>query len=93
MEPVTKDDLRQWAMLIMNNMEKMIDEKLKGNVNNDQQEWLRSQKVRRMMDISAATLQNIRIKGQIRYKKIMGSYYYSRTDIIKLFADQAKKLH
>jgi hypothetical protein len=91
MEPITKDDLRQWGMMIMHNMEKMLDQKLKTNTNNEHQEWLRSRAVRRLMDISAATLQNIRIKGQIRYKKIMGSYYYNKTDLLKLFTQDGKK--
>ena len=91
MEPITKDDLRQWGMLIIHSIEKMINEKLKGSDNNEQQEWIRSRTVRCMMDISAATLQNIRIKGQIRHKKIMGSYYYNKTDLLKLFAEDGKK--
>lgn len=90
MEPITKDDLRQFRMMFMHDMEKMLDQKLKGNTKNADQEWLRSRAVRRIMDISPATLQNIRIRGQIRYKKIMGSYYYSKTDLQKLFVDTNK---
>ncbi|ALR29218.1 hypothetical protein ATE47_01120 [Chryseobacterium sp. IHB B 17019] len=91
MEPVTKDDLRQWGMRFMHDMEKMLDQKLKGKTNHEDQEWLRSRTVRHVMDISAAQLINIRIQGKIRYKKIMGSYYYCRTDLLKLFADENKK--
>jgi hypothetical protein len=51
-------------------------------------DWLRSKAIRQMMDISPATLQNLRITGQIRHKKIMGSYYYNRSDLQKLFEDE-----
>jgi len=37
------------------------------------------------MNISLATLQNLRITGKIRYTKIMGSYYYSKGDLMQLF--------
>ena len=63
MEPITKDDLRQWGMIFMHDIEKMLDQKLKGNTNNEDQEWLRSRAISRMMDISPATLQNINIRG------------------------------
>jgi len=41
-----------------------------------------------MLDISAGTLQNIRVNGKIRYKKVLGSYYYSKSDILKLFDEK-----
>jgi hypothetical protein len=51
-------------------------------------DWLRSKAIRKMMDISPATLQNLRITGKIRHKKVMGSYYYNRSDLQKLFQDE-----
>ncbi|WP_313375344.1 hypothetical protein [Chishuiella sp.] len=35
--------------------------------------------------MSAATLQNLRISGKIRSRKIMGSYYYNKLDLENLF--------
>jgi hypothetical protein len=39
------------------------------------------------MSVSPATLQNLRITGKIGFKKVMNSYYYSRTDLLNLFGD------
>jgi len=52
-------------------------------------EWLRSRVVRKMMDMSPGTLQNLRVRGKVRYKKVMGSYYYNRADLQKLFKEGA----
>jgi hypothetical protein len=87
MENITQDDLRQFRTLLLNDIEKLIEKKLATNGEVQQQEWLRSKAIRKIMNISAATLQNIRIAGKIRYRKIMGSYYYSRTDLLNLFGN------
>jgi hypothetical protein len=86
MENITQDDLRQFRILLLNDIEQLIEKKLASN-GEEEQEWLRSKAIRRIMNISAATLQNIRIAGKIRYRKIMGSYYYSRTDLLNLFGN------
>lgn len=88
MESITKDDFRQFRMLLLNDIEQLIDKKITTTVStSNEQEWLRSKSIRNIMDISPGTLQNIRIAGKIRFRKIMGSYYYSRTDLLKLFGD------
>lgn len=85
MENITKDDLRQLRMLIVNDVDILLDRKLKSEPQEEKQEWLRSKAVRQIMNISPTTLQNIRIQGKLRFKKILGSYYYNRTDLLKLF--------
>lgn len=87
MDSITKDDLQQLRMLLLNDIQKLLDSKIAAKTDTDSQEWLRSKSVRNIMNISPATLQNIRIAGKIRFRKIMGSYYYSRTDLLKLFGD------
>ncbi|ASW73911.1 DNA-binding protein [Chryseobacterium piperi] len=49
--------------------------------------YSRSKTIRQIMNISPGTLQNIRVAGKIRFRKVMGSYYYSRTDLLKLFGN------
>ncbi|ANF49054.1 hypothetical protein A0O34_00100 [Chryseobacterium glaciei] len=87
MENVTKDDLRQFRMLLLNDLEKLFNQKKSPDIEPESEEWLRSKSIRKILDISPATLQNIRISGKIRFRKVMGSYYYSRTDLLKLFGD------
>jgi hypothetical protein len=90
MEQITKDDLRQLRMLIANDIEKILDQKLIGKSVKEPEEWLRSKSIRQILNISPTTLQNLRISGSLRFKKIMGSYYYSRIDLLKLFGDEKK---
>jgi len=46
--------------------------------------WLKSYEVRRLLNISAGTLQNLRINGTLSYNKIGGLMYYHYDDIQKL---------
>lgn len=87
-EYITKDDLRQFGLVMMNDFRKII-EKSKNDQNNKLTlEWLKSRVVRELLDISAGSLQNLRITGKIRFKKVLGSYYYRRADIMNLFNDK-----
>lgn len=84
-EPITKEDLWQFAAEIIREVKK-ISLPATQTVSIGE-EWLKSKAVRKILDISPGTLQNIRITGKIRYKKVLGSYYYSKSDIQKLFKE------
>ncbi|CAM3169491.1 DNA-binding protein [Chryseobacterium flavum] len=88
MEPITRQDLEVLRSQIVQDVELLMNAKDNENEIDSQFEWLRSKKIRKLMDISPATLQNFRISGKIRHKKIMGSYYYNKTDLINLFEDE-----
>jgi hypothetical protein len=94
METITKDDLRQLRMLLLHDVEEMLDRKLSVKTvdksGEKEPEWLRSKAIRDILCISPATLQNLRVTGKIRFKKIMGTYYYSRTDLNRLFKNDGK---
>jgi len=89
MEPITKDDLRQLRMLLLDDIEKLLN-KTNTSPENEPLEWLRSKAVRKILNISASGLQNLRITGKIGYRKILGSYYYNKTDLLNLFRDGDK---
>ncbi len=84
MDPITKKDLELFRTQLMSDFKELLQNKLLGK-EEPQFDWLRSKTIRKMMNISPATLQNLRIKGKVRYKKVMGSYYYNRNDIQNLF--------
>jgi DNA-directed RNA polymerase subunit F len=86
-EVVTKEDLRQFGILMMNNFREAIQDIKLINKEGTQLEWLKSKVVRKILDMSPGSLQNLRITGKIRYKKVLGSYYYNKSDIEKLFND------
>ncbi|AMP98674.1 Putative DNA-binding protein [Pedobacter cryoconitis] len=50
-------------------------------------QWLRSSEVRDLLKISSGTLQNLRIKGILRYEKVGGILYYAYTDIVQLLGE------
>lgn len=85
---ITKDDLKQFGQLLMEQFKQIIElnqNKEEGGLN---PEWLKSRVVRKLMDMSSASLQNLRITGKVRFKKVLGSYYYSKSDLMNLFNDK-----
>lgn len=86
-ENISKEDLRQFGLLLMDSFRQMIQKELPPDKQNFEPQWLKSRVVRKLMDVSPGTLQNLRVTGQIRFKKVMGSYYYSKADLEKLFKE------
>ncbi|PUV24462.1 helix-turn-helix domain-containing protein [Sphingobacterium athyrii] len=86
MEILSKQDLEIFRIKIISDIERLLE--TNNNHTTEEFDWLRSKAVRKMMDISPATLQNLRITGKIRHKKVLGSYYYNKTDLQKLFEDE-----
>lgn len=52
-----------------------------------QEKWLTSSIVRKLLNISSTTLQNLRIKGILTYQKVNNTFYYARTDVIQLLGE------
>jgi len=47
-------------------------------------QWLKSIEVRKILNISPGTLQNLRIKGTLRFTKVGSIMYYKLEDINKI---------
>ncbi|WP_159800745.1 helix-turn-helix domain-containing protein [Flavobacterium sp. MK4S-17] len=88
---VTKEDLQQFGALLIGTIRKMIEGGKGTEKEAVQPEWLKSRAVRKMLDISPETLQNLRITGKVRFKKVLGSYYYSKEDLVQLFNENQAK--
>jgi hypothetical protein len=87
-DAITKDDLRQFGLLLINDIRSIIEKSPEGEKESIDPEWLKSRVVRKMMDMSPGSLQNLRVTGKVRFKKVLGSYYYNKTDLRKLFSEQ-----
>lgn len=87
-EIVTKDDLRQFGLQLLNNMRTIIQEINQDQIESLQPGWLKSKRVRKMLDISPGSVQNLRVGGKVRFKKVLGTYYYNSEDLQKLFNDE-----
>jgi flagellar hook-basal body complex protein FliE len=84
---ITKDDLKQFGLLLVEQFKQIIETNQNRDNNNLNPEWLKSRVVRKLMDMSAASLQNLRITKKVRFKKVLGSYYYNKSDLMNLFND------
>lgn len=78
-ELITKEDLKVFRKELLAEIRELIKP---GQPQHKQ--WLKSSEVRKLLNISPGTLQNLRINGTLRYTKIGGMLYYRLEDIHKL---------
>lgn len=78
-EVLTREDLTDFRKLLLNDLRELL------NVSSQPaKKWLKSPEVRKLLDISPGTLQNLRINGTLAYTKIGGTIYYDNADIEKI---------
>ena len=85
-EIITKEDLRTFKRELLSELKELIKENPV-----EQPKWIKSPQVRKLLDISPGTLQNLRVNGTLPYTKIGGVVYYSMADIEKVL--QSKKVN
>ena len=78
-EVITREDLNEFRTLLLSDLNALFNSKPQ-----QQKQWLKSSEVRKLLNISSGTLQNLRINGTITYTKIGGILYYSNSDLEKL---------
>lgn len=78
---ITKNDLRLFAQTIIGELKEILAKQNKEN----SLDWVKAKVARQLLSISPASLQTLRISGKLQYRKILGSYYYNRKDIMNLF--------
>ena len=78
-EVITREDLNEFRSLLLNDLKEIIQSKPQQT-----KQWLKSNEVRKLLNISPGTLQNLRINGTLTYTKIGGIMYYDNSDIDKL---------
>ncbi|MBC5841754.1 DNA-binding protein [Flavobacterium sp. XN-5] len=90
-EIITKEDLRQFGLQLLDKMRIIVQETTPTQTELVQPEWLKSKAVKKLLDISAGSVQNLRVTQKVRFKKVLGSYYYNKEDLQKLFNDESDK--
>ena len=90
-EIITKEDLRQFGLQLSDKMRIIVQETTPAQTELVQPEWLKSKAVKKLLDISAGSVQNLRVTQKVRFKKVLGSYYYNKEDLQKLFNDESDK--
>ena len=78
-EILTKADLYEFRKYLLEDIRGILKEK-----NEQTKKWLKSTEVRKLLNISPGTLQNLRINGTLSYTKIGGTIYYANQEIEKL---------
>ena len=78
-ELITREGLREFKTELLNEL-KQIMQPGQGQ----SKKWLKSSEVRKMLNISPGTLQNLRINGTLRFTKIGSIMYYKLEDINKI---------
>jgi hypothetical protein len=77
---ITVEDLRDFKIDLLEEIKKIFQ----SQTTTQTKKWLKSTEVRKLLNISPGTLQNLRINGTLTYTKIGGIMYYDQTDIEKL---------
>lgn len=82
-ELITKQDLKLFKEEILEEFKLLLSNQ------NCENEWLKTDEVRRFLKCSVGTLQNLRIQGKLKYIKVNGTLYYKKEEVLQLF-DQYK---
>ena len=77
-EIITKEDLREFKVELIKEFTSIIQNKTP-----QQKTILKSAGVRKMLGISAGSLQTLRINGLLPFTKLNGTLYYEYDDVIE----------
>ncbi|NIJ52615.1 helix-turn-helix domain-containing protein [Dyadobacter arcticus] len=84
-EFITKEDLKEFRRELLEDLKQFLTCN-----KSEPKKWLKSADVRKMLNISPGTLQNLRINGQLRPNKVGGSFYYAFQDIQSLLTAEIR---
>ena len=78
-ELVTMEDLKEFKNELIEEIKRIVQPSQPST-----KKWLKSNEVRKLLNISPGTLQNLRLNGTLRYSKVGSIMYYKLEDISKL---------
>jgi hypothetical protein len=82
MDLITKTDLEKFRLQLLIDIKDLLAEAPKTSY----RPWLKGTEVRKLLGISAGSLQNLRISGQLKSSKIGGIHFYQYDDIKKMMS-------
>ena len=77
---ITIEDLAAFKDELLHEIKKLLS----GSSDTSEKKFLRSSEVRKMLCISAGTLQNLRCNGTLPYTKVGGIFFYDQKDIARM---------
>lgn len=84
-EVITKEDLQLFRMQLINDLKLLLSHQDVKSL----KPWLRNSEVRKLLSISANTVQRLRISGKLTSSKVGGIHYYRYADIENLLNNVA----
>lgn len=84
---VTTDDLRELRIELLEDFKRLLKE----HGGQPTKKWLKSPEVRKLLNISPGTLQNLRVNGTLPFTKMGGALYYDNEDIQKILQSNKKQ--
>ena len=82
---ITQEDLQLFKTELIRELREVISKPP-----TQPRKWMKSYKVRKILDISAGTLQTMRANGTLSYTKIGGLIYYDATEIDQMLTNLKK---
>jgi hypothetical protein len=79
-EIITREDLQNFRVQLLGDIKQLLAPKQAAPV----KPWLKSNDVRKLLNISSGKLQTLRISGKLHSAKIGGVHYYKYEDIQEL---------
>lgn len=83
---ITQEDLAAFRLTLLQDLKEILT-----NQGQPEKKWLKSKEVRKLLNISPGTLQNLRINGTLSYTNVGAIIYYDNDDIEKLLS--RNKIH
>lgn len=82
---ITPEDLKEFRTQLLEDIRELLQHK------EQPKKWLRSSEVRKLLNISAGSLQNLRINGTLHPVKLPGSnlWFYDAEEIYSLFEQES----
>lgn len=80
---ITTDELMEFKLELFEELKELLSKHSTGNL----QRYMKSAEVMEFLQISAGTLQNMRINGTLPYTKIGGTIYYDTEDIQRVMQE------
>ena len=74
LQVLTTDDLEKFRVQLLTDIENLINIK-------QPKKWLKTTEVMELLGVSEVTLQNLRNRGQIPFRKLGGTCYYNAEEI------------
>lgn len=75
-EIVTKEDLQAFRLQLLNDLKAFFE-----TSHPPEKPWLKNADVRKLLNVSANTVQRLRISGKLKSSKLGGVHYYRYEDI------------